>query len=609
MNNKQREKIKDKVSLLPTTSGVYSMHDAHGNIVYIGKAKNLKRRVSSYFLANLKHEKVRQMMTVVHDFDYVVTASELDALTLESNLVHKHMPFYNILLKDGKAFPYLKINLKEDFPRVVLTRKIKKDGALYFGPFFGKVRIADLMQIISHTFPIRDCALKISEKSKPKRVCLNYHIGKCLAPCGRNVSKEDYRKVLDNVISFLKGDTALAKSILTEKMMNCASLQQFEKAMEFKESLKLIDNLNNLIITDITKLKDIDVFGFSTNEINSAISLLCVRGGKMIGVSNFNITESSDDSDELIEGFITQYYVANNIVPEIVICGIYDDALHGWLKEKRGKSMDLISPKRGVNARLLEMAEENAKVHLEKNLEKEKLHKLRTLGAVNKLQELLNLEHPPVRIEGFDISNLGGTNTVASMVVFENGQPNKKHYRKFKIEADGQNDFEAMRQVLERRINNLNSDDISFAKLPNLILIDGGKGQLSFAYSVLKNVNLNIPIISLAEKNEEVFLPNISKPIVLNRNNYALQLLQNIRDESHRFAVTFQRNVRTKSTLASELSKIDLIGEEKIKELFKHFKSLPNIKKASKKELMQVKGIGAKLAENIYNYFNARSSE
>jgi len=386
--------------------------------------------------------------------------------------------------------------------------------------------------------------------------------------------------------------------------MNCARLERFEKALEFKESLKLIDNLNNLIITDLGKLKDIDIFGFSTNGINSAISLLCVRGGKMIGVSNFDMTESSDDNEEIIESFITQYYITNVIIPEIVICGITDDALHTWLKEKKGKSVELLNPKRGVNARLLEMAIENAKVHLEKNLEKDKLHKLRTVGAMGKLQELLNLEHPPLRIEGYDISNLGGTNTVASMVVFENGQPQKKHYRKFKIDTDGQNDFESMRQVLGRRINNLNNEDISFKKKPNLILIDGGKGQLSFAYSVLKKANVNIPVISLAEREEEIFLPNISKPIVLDKNNYALKLLQNVRDESHRFAVSFQRNVRTKSTLTSDLSKIKLIGEEKIKELFKHFKSLNNIKKASKQELMQVKGVGEKLAENIYNYFN-----
>lgn len=604
MKTSLKEKLKNKIAMLPTSSGVYSMLDSSENIIYIGKAKNLKRRVSSYFASNITHEKVRQMVNAVADFDYVVTHSELDALTLESNLVHKHMPFFNTLLKDGKAFPYLKINLKVDFPKVALTRRVKDDGALYFGPFFGKVKIADLMQIISHTFQLRDCNLSIKENGKIRRPCLNYHIGKCLAPCAGYVSKQDYKKEVDSVIRFLKGDTTQAKAILTEKMMKCAKLEQFEKALEYKQSLQLLDNLNNLIITDLGKLVDIDIFGYNTNGITSAISLLCVRGGKMIGVSNFKINESSDDSEEIIEGFITQYYISNTIIPPIVVCGFFDETLQSWLREKRGKSVQLVQPKRGINARLLAMAEDNAKVHLQKNLEKEKLHHLKTIGAVNKLKKLLNLKHTPLRIEGYDISNLGGTNTVASMVVFENGQPQKKHYRKFKINTIGQNDFDSMRQVLQRRLNNLHSDDISFKNKPNLILIDGGKGQLSYAYNVLKEASVNIPVISLAEKQEEIFLPNVSKPIVLDKNNYALKLLQNIRNESHRFAVTFQRQTRTKTTLSSQLSKIELVGEEKIKALFKHFRNINNIKSATVKELMEVKGIGKKLANNIYNYFN-----
>lgn len=603
MTTNHLDKLKDKVAMLPTTSGVYKMYDASGNIIYIGKAKNLKSRVSSYFAANISHEKVRQLVSNLHDFDYIVTPNELDALTLESNLVHEHMPFYNVLLKDDKAFPYLRIHPKENFPFVALTRKVKNDGALYFGPFFGKVRISDLMQIVSHTFKLRDCTYKIKDGATPRRVCLNYHMEKCLAPCAGLVSKSDYQKEVDDVIAFLKGDTKKAKSILTEKMMKCANYEQFERALEYKESLQLIDNLNNLIITDIGKLKDIDVFGYNTNGIYACISHLCIRGGKMIGVNNYNITVTEEESGA-VESFVTQYYITNIIIPDTVIACVNENTLSKWLNNKKGKNVDLICPKRGINLRLLEMAEENAKIHLEKNLEKENLHALRTTGAVQRLQQVLNLPHLPVRIEAFDISNLGGTNTVASMVVFENGSPKKSHYRKFKLHTNMPNDYESMRATLARRLKNLESKkDLSFSKRPHLIVIDGGKGQLSTAVTVLKNLNINTQILAISE-HDEIFLPMEKQAIVLSKNDYALNLLQRLRNESHRFALNYQRTLRISSSLKSELENIPLVGGEKIKELFIHFKSLNAIKKASISELMQAKGIGKKLAQNIYNYFN-----
>lgn len=601
--NKRIEFLKEKVSKLPLLPGVYKMLDAYGNIIYIGKAKALKNRVSSYFINTAKPEKVQQMVDNVYDFDYIICPSELEALQLESNLIHQNMPFYNILLKDGKAFPYLKIDTKSDFPRVEITRKVKRDGCQYFGPYFNGISVNQLYDIINNTFRLKDCSIK----TRQKRACLNYHIGNCLAPCIGRVTKEEYAQEVDKVVRFLKGDLTEAREILTEKMHICSKNLLFEKALEYKNNLEIIEKLNTKLITQLTTLENIDVFGYATNGQNSVVTLLIVRGGKLVGVQNYNIIDASIEVSDVMSNFITQYYLQNPAIPASVVVPFESEALREWIETERGKKTNVVCPQKGVKKKLLDMAVENGKIDMEKSIEKEKLYTLKTTGAIKRLQEVLSLSRPPKRIEGYDISNIQGTNTVASMVVFTNGVPNKAHYRKFRISLDNPgapNDFESMKEVITRRMSEIGSGDVSFSTIPDLILIDGGKGQLGYAYDVLCSTGVKCDMVSLAKRDEEIYRPNDPDPVVLSKNDYALKLLQNVRDESHRFAITFHRSIRDKKTLTSGLLNIEGVGEKTANALFEHFKSLKKIKSASLTQLLEVKGLSRTTAENIYNYYN-----
>ena len=595
-------RIKNKVHVLPTCPGVYKMLDMYGNIIYIGKAKNLKNRVSSYFLNTEKLPKVMQMVENVFDFEYIVTLSELEALNLESNLIHKHQPFYNILLKDGKAFPYIKIDYKNPYPKVQVTRKVLNDGHMYFGPYFNKINANELLKIINNSFKLRDCNLRMGNKNN--RECLNYHIHNCLAPCTRKCSYEEYRDEVDKVVSFLKGDLSVAKSILLDKMKIYAEMEMFERAIELRENLKSIELIDARNVAGLTINTDIDVFGYADNGITAVVSVVCVRGNKMVGVSNYSVIDASLSSIDTISNFITQYYMVNKLIPKNIVVHDHNELLDEWLDNFAKKKINLLSGKRGIYKRLLETAEKNASEYLNKSIEKNKMYELKTIGAINNLKNILSLSKLPKRIEGYDISNLGGTNTVASMVVFVNGVPNKKMYRKFKIDCEGQNDFKNMHDILERRLKEYNKgDDISFSEMPDLILIDGGIIQLTFAKEAMESLGLNVDMISLAERNEEIYKPDGSK-LVLSKDNVSLKLLQNIRDESHRFAITFQKSLRQKNTLKSELEKIDLLGKNKIDKLFDYFKSVEKIKNATVEDLMKVEGIGKNIAQNIVEYFN-----
>lgn len=595
-------RIKEKVHALPSDPGVYKMLDMYGNIIYIGKAKNLKKRVSSYFLNTEKLPKVQQMVDNVYDFEYIITLSELEALNLESNLIHKYQPFYNILLKDGKAFPYIRIDYSSDYPTLQVTRRIRNDKAMYFGPFFNKVNVTDLMKIISSTFKLRDCKLSLGKKNT--RECLNYHIGNCLAPCTGRCGKEEYRREVDKVIDFLRGDLGYAREVLQKKMETYSQMEMFERAIEMRESLKLIENIDARNVTGLNKNTDIDIFGISENGSSAVVSVACVRGNKMIGLNNYNIIDAETDAGEIISKFITQYYIREHIVPKNVVTEYASDTLANWLDDFAGHRVNLLGGKRAPYSRLIEMVNKNASEYLEKSIEKNKLFELKTIGALKTLQTTLGLSKLPRRIEGYDISNLGGTNTVASMVVFTGGVKDSKMYRKFKIDGVGQNDFKNMHDVLGRRLAEYKTGkDISFSTLPDLILIDGGIVQLTFAKESMQSLGMNIDIISLAKREEEIYLPDGSK-VVLSRDNFALKLLQNVRDESHRFAITFQKSLRQKNALKSELEKIPLIGKSKVNILFDHFKSIDKIKNATIEDLLAVSSIGEKLAKNIFEYFH-----
>lgn len=543
--------ILEKIKTLPKTSGVYIMKDDLGQIIYIGKAKNLKNRVSQYFLKNQTHNKVRAMVEKVHDFDYFLTPSEIDALALESNLIKEHQPFYNILLKDGKAFPYIKINTKSDFPCVEIVRRIKNDGSKYFGPYISGISIHDVVDIINYVFPIRKCKLNIG-KATVSRECLNYSLGLCSAPCTSKISKEDYSKIIGEVIDFLNGNDNLVETKLEERMKNQIEVENFEDAIETREKLKMVQKLKEKSVASLPKDISLDAFAQVSTSYGDAICVLTLRNGKVLGVNCFYAPEGADNEDAL-SSFIVQYYSGNITPPKEIITSKEIENTDDICKIL-GKNITIHHAIKGVKNKIIDMAKDNAVEFLQKksNLEERKRHNI--FFALETLQKILNLSKLPNRMECYDISHLFGEESVASMVVFENGMPKKKEYRKFKIKTvAGIDDFASMYEVLTRRIKRYQENDESFNKMPDLIVIDGGKGQLSSAVQALKDNNFHCDIISLAKKFEEVYTPNSNIPVMLKRGSPELTMLQRIRDEAHRFAITFHRTRRDKRTFAHNL--------------------------------------------------------
>lgn len=543
--------ILEKIKTLPKTSGVYIMKDDLGQIIYIGKAKNLKNRVSQYFLKNQTHNKVRAMVEKVHDFDYFLTPSEIDALALESNLIKEHQPFYNILLKDGKAFPYIKIDTKSDFPRVEIVRRIKNDGSKYFGPYISGINIHDVVDIINYVFPIRKCKLNIG-KATVSRECLNYSLGLCSAPCTGKISKEDYSNIIGEVIDFLNGNDNLVETKLEERMKNQIEVENFEGAIETREKLKMVQRLKEKSVASLPKDISLDAFAQVSTSYGDAICVLTLRNGKVLGVNCFYAPEGADNEDAL-SSFIVQYYSGNITPPKEIITSKAVENTDDICKIL-GKNITIHHAIKGVKSKIIDMAKDNAVEFLQKksNLEERKRHNI--FSALETLQKTLNLSKLPNRMECYDISHLFGEESVASMVVFENGMPKKKEYRKFKIKTvAGIDDFASMYEVLTRRIKRYQENDESFNKMPDLIVIDGGKGQLSSAVQALKDNNFHCDIISLAKKFEEIYTPNSNIPVMLKRGSPELTMLQRIRDEAHRFAITFHRTRRDKRTFAHDL--------------------------------------------------------
>lgn len=601
------DNLKDKLNSLPTTSGVYLMKDKASNIIYVGKAKNLKRRVNQYFDSREKNLKTQLLVSNICDFDYILTNSEYDALMLENNLIKKYQPHYNILLKDGKNFAYLKIDLNNPFPKVEITRKVDfKKNVKYFGPYLNGVSAYSILDIIRYAYPLRSCNLNL--KRKNERECLKYHLGECLAPCTHKVEKAEYSKIVDEVIDFLNGQTDKVKEILTKKMRTSAESENFENAIIYKNQLDMLEKINNKYTTQFAKKLNIDIVGTYYLNNNACICLLIIRNGKMIGKECYNLINKLFDEQNFTTFFV-QYYAFNKLLPsEIIVPEEFEtsDVLCEFFDKNFDKKVKINKAQKGIKKTLQNIANQNAKEYLEKSLNIENLKNERTIGAIENLKNKLGLKNIPYRIEGYDISNISGTNKVASMVVFVNGAPKKEHYRKFKITSfEGPNDFASMEEVIKRRMMELEKNkDESFSTKPNLILIDGGKGQLSSASKILRQFSNDIELISLAKKNEEIYKENNSDPIVLNRNDYSLQLLQRVRDESHRFAITFHRSLRNKSELKSKLLEIDGIGEKKAKKIFAKFKTIENIKNSTIEELTKIDGINEKLATEILKVFS-----
>ena len=596
--------IQDKIKRLPNDPGVYIMKDKDENIIYVGKAKNLKKRVSQYFLRKQDHIKVQNMVKNVVDFDFFIVNNEVEALALENNLIKKHQPYYNILLKDSKTYAYIKVNMKQDFPRFEISRKLTKNDK-YFGPYMAGVSARDIMSIMDYAFKLRKCKLPIAENKKPLKPCLFHEMHMCSAPCAMKISKDEYMEEVNKAIRFLKGETKEVAEILKEKMMIASENQNFEVALELREKLKMLEKLESRVITSLGSLVDYDVFNLITSGEFSAMCVLNIRGGKLQGIQTFDILNFLEEK-EAYSQFIMQYYNSNPMVAdEIILPNVETDEIELFLANKHTKKVIITKPKiDSVKYQLLTMAEKNARMHIEKNLDKTTKQRNASIGAINQLKKDLNLKHTPKRIECYDISHTHGTHTVASMVVLLNGEKATNMYRKFKIETvDFIDDFASMKEVLTRRMEKLNSDDVSFSSMPDLIIIDGGKGQLSSALEIMEKYHFTNDLISLAKREEEVFKPNQSIPYILARGSYSLRLIQLARDEAHRFAITFNRQLRAKGMFKGGLESIEGVGPATRRALLRQFKTIENIKNATLEKLESTKGVTKPTAKIIFNHF------
>ncbi len=602
MNSKLETNLKN----LPSSPGVYQFINKSGNVIYVGKAKNLKNRVRSYFLENPGSAKTIAMVSKIDDLQLVVTDSELEALILESNLIKELKPRYNVNLKDDKSFPFIKVT-NELFPRIYPTRKVYNDGSKYFGPYTDVRSMRGSLRMINQIFKIRSCKLDLTEKNiadKKFKVCLDYHIKKCDGPCENLISASAYNEMVDEVVKLLKGKTDDLIKDLKTRMQSAVENLEFEKAAELRDKIEQLNSISSKqkIVNDDEE--DRDIFAVAFEGKDSTCAVFNIRSGKLIGKKQLKLAiEEGEELANIYSAAIKFYYGDQVEIPREVIVEIPPedtDALTEWLRMKSNKKTKIFVPQRGDLKSLVKMCKENAILQLKEI----QLQKMKNLGnvsySVSALQRDLRLKTLPRKIECFDISNLQGTDSVASMVVFEDGKPKKSLYRKFIIKTvEGPDDFSSMREVIERRYTRLKEEN---QPLPDLIMVDGGKGQLSSAVEILDSLGFNnYNIIGLAKRLEEVFLPNNSDPELIPKTSSGLKLLQQIRDEAHRFAITFHRVRRSKRTIKSELTDIKGIGTETAKLLLERFGSLESIKQALQKELEEV--VGKKKTEILLNHF------
>lgn len=604
------EELESKIKLLPLEPGVYVMLDKSGTVIYVGKAKKLKNRVTQYFRNGYKTEKVAAMVMNIADFYYIITPSEREALTLENNLIKKYKPKYNILLKDDKSYPYIRVDLKETYPAFKIVRRLKADGAKYFGPFMLGIGVNDVLDIIKCAFKVRPCLTTISD-TKVKKECLNYHLGLCLAPCAKKCTREEYMAEVKRAVDFLSGEDEGVEEILKRKMERAVENEEFETAVALRDNLKKLSVLKEKKVTAISRDLSADVIAIKSDGIFAAISVLFVRGGRVTGAKSYAVETAADETERLAQ-FIYQFYKDGASVPEEVILNEFcseDDLIKDYLYSLKGKKVEIIYPKLGVKKSLADMCAKNAGEYLEKQIVLIRHKDDMTVRACERLKEILGLKKYPKRIECYDISHISGVDKVGSMVVFIDGAPAKSEYRRFKIKTvEGNNDFASLHEVLTRRLSKLNTSEEEKFPRPDLIVIDGGKGQLSAVKEAFDSLASDIEFISLAKREEEIFTPYSHEPVVLKKDDYALKVLQRVRDEAHRFAITFNRELRNKRTLKSELLKIEGIGKQKRDALIDEFKDIGGIISASEEDIAKVHGIGEKLAKNVKEYFTNGSN-
>ena len=597
--------IKEKLKLLPDSSGVYIMLDCYGNVIYVGKARVLKNRVRQYFHSAPKPEKVMRMVENIADFNYIITATEIDALALENNLIKKYKPKYNILLKDDKTYPYIKVDTREEFPGFYVTRKIKKDGCRYFGPFMGGINYKDILETCQLLFCVRLCRTSIT--ATPKRECLNYHIQKCCAPCAHRISREEYAERVKQALNFLDGNYSAASEILKSKMLAAAENEAFELALDYKNKLSMLSKLEAKRITTINKAIDADVIAYATNGLYSAVSMLITRKGIMQGGASFALDDAHTSDADALTSFITQYYSVHEPPAEIIAQEYCEkEFLEAFFKDKLKKNVTVTLAKQGVKARLLDMAGENVRDYLLKSVERIKHKDDMTLNACERLQNLLSLSRYPRRMECYDISNVSGVDKVASMVVFIDGEADKTSYRRFRIKTvEGADDFASLKEVLLRRLKKLGTEEEERFPKPDLVIIDGGKGQLSAVKQIFDELGVyGIDLVSIAKQEEEIFTLSSAESVKLPKSDYSLRVVQRIRDEAHRFAVTYFRNLHSKNSLASVLDGIEGVGKRKRVALMEKFSNIERIMNATEEELAKTEGIGPALAKKIKAYLS-----
>ena len=609
--------IEQRLHAIPDSPGVYIMKDAQDNVLYVGKANVLKNRVRSYFQASANHQpKTIRMVSRVEDFEFVVTNTEAEALILENTFIKKHKPPYNVRLKDDKTYPYLKIDLHEDFPRVYLTRRIVDDGSRYFGPFATVGALRKTMDLIKKLFPYRSCTKTITGRdAKP---CLEYHINRCVAPCTGYASRTEYDEVIKQVILFLEGKTDAVEKNLKHQLEEASVDLNFERAAVLRDQLQAIQKVSEEQDLKVASLvsEDSDVIALEIGDSEAWVEIFFVRTGKLVGRDNFFMQGTKDtDRNFVITQFLKQFYETATVIPPTILVDsepLEKSLIQSWLSEKRGKKVSISVPMRGHKRKILEVASNNAQQGLTQHKVKWVTDSDAIYKAAEDLQEYLGLPEFPGRIECYDVSHIQGTNTVGSMVVFESGIARPKKYRRFKIKTvEGVDDYESMREMVSRRFSRLgpvNTEEIvsqgkrssSWEERPQLVLIDGGKGQLSAVQEVMLHLGLqDIPLASLAKENEWVFTPDSQEPIILPRDYESLFLLQRLRDEAHRFAITYHRNIRSKSALKSPIDYVTGVGPKRKRMLIRQFGSVQGIKNAAIDDIAAVPGMTRTLAVRI----------
>lgn len=615
--------IQEELKKLPGTPGVYIMHDKDDVIIYIGKAKNLRNRVRQYFQPS--HDegiKKRQMVKHIMRFEYIITDSELEALVLECNLIKEHAPKYNTMLRDDKTYPYIKVTVAEDFPRVLFARRLKKDKSKYFGPYSSSQAVKDTIDLINKIYKIRTCNRNLPKDIGKDRACLNYHIHQCDAPCQGYISSEEYKKRIQDILVFLNGDYEKVTDQLTKKMMQASEDMEFEKAIEYRELLKSVNQIAQKQKITNTDGEDKDVIAVSSDGQDAVVQVFFIRSGKLIGRDHFNVRVGTEEKkSDILYDFVKQFYSGTPFIPkEIMLQEDIEDKeiIEEFLSNKRGNKVTIKIPQKGMKERLVELAYKNARLILTQDKEKIKREEGRTIGAVKEIEKLIGLSNID-RIEAFDISNINGFQTVGSMIVYEKGKPKRSDYRKFKIKTvSGPDDYASMYEVLTRRFKHgkkeqqmieedlLDKEVGSFNRFPDVIMMDGGKGQVNICNQVLEELKLSIPVCGMVKDDNHrtrgLYYNNTEIPI--DRHSEGFKLITRIQDEAHRFAIEYHRSLRSKTQIKSVLDDIDGIGSTRRKALMKRYQSIDKIKEASIDDLMLTDSMNLIAAQNVYYFFH-----